>query len=57
MIGSPRVVEQETTVFRHVLTGIGGVVITGLLDERVDVVELDRQAGSVEYDVTQLTTS
>ena len=48
---SSRVVEQETTVFRHVLTGTGGVVTTGLVDE------LDTQAGSVEYDVTQFTTS
>ena len=50
-------VEQETTVFRHVLTGTGGVVTTGLVDELVEAVELDTQAGSVEYDVTQFTTS
>ena len=54
---SSRVVEQETTVFRHVLTGIGGVVTTRVLEELVEVVELDKQAGSVEYDVTQFTTS
>ena len=41
---------------RHVLTGTGGVVTTRTLDELVDVVEVDKQAGSVEYDVTQFTT-